>query len=616
MTVQGMQSTGAQACGKHYIGNEQETQRNPETNDEGEEILAISSNIDDRTLHELYLPPFADAVKVGMASVMCSYNRLNQTYACENSKILNGVLKGELGFQGYVVSDWGATHSGLPSILAGLDMDMPGSVRGSETDSYFGMNLTMAVQNGSLPETRLNDMVLRVMTPYFFLQQNSGYPTVDQSSADLNNYDPMTSNYTWSFSGTSHRDVRDGNAQLIRQLGADATVLLKNNGSLPLSSPKVIAVFGNEAADLTTGLYNSANLDYAASPGFDIGTLAVGGGSGQGRLTYVVPPLEAIKARGRQDGALVQYITDNEAAVANYNSIYPDPEVCLVFLKTWVSEGYDRDDYEADWNSTGLVNTVAGFCNNTMVITHSGGINTMPWADNPNVTAILAAHFPGQETGNSIVDVLYGDTNPSGRLPYTIGMNESDYNTQIINATLANDTDPNLFQDNFSEGLMIDYRHFDSANITPRYEFGYGLSYTNFTLSSIFSIEGSSGLSQYPGLAVTEPGGNPNLFGIVATATTSVSNTGSVAGATVLQLYVGLPQSSTPSGTPLKSLHGFEKVYLQPGESRDVSFALTRRDVSYWDVTTQEWAIPAGEMTVMAGFSSRDLPVSAAMTLR
>ena len=120
MSVQGMQSTGAQACGKHYIGNEQETQRNPEMNDEGETILAISSNIDDRTLHELYLPPFADAVKVGMASVMCSYNRLNQTYACENSKILNGVLKGELGFQGYVVSDWGATHSGLPSITAGL----------------------------------------------------------------------------------------------------------------------------------------------------------------------------------------------------------------------------------------------------------------------------------------------------------------------------------------------------------------------------------------------------------------------------------------------------------------------------------------------------------------
>ena len=141
------------------------------------------------------------------------------------------------------------------------------------------------------------------MTPYFFLQQNSGYATIDQSFADLNSYDPATSNYTWNFSGSSHRDVRAGNAQDIRQLGTEATVLLKNSASLPLSSPKVIAVFGNDAGDLSIGLYNSADLVYAASPGFDIGTLAVGGGSGQGRLTYVVPPLEAVKARGKQDGA-------------------------------------------------------------------------------------------------------------------------------------------------------------------------------------------------------------------------------------------------------------------------------------------------------------------------
>ena len=304
LSVEGMQSTGAQACGKHYIGNEQETQRNPSTNDEGETILAISSNIDDRTMHEIYLPPFADAVKVGMASVMCSYNRLNQTYGCENSKMLNGVLKGEMGFQGYVVSDWGATHSGLPAITAGLDMDMPGSIRGSSTASYFGMNLTMAVQNGSLPESRLDDMVLRVMTPYFFLQQDNGYPTIDQSSAELNNFDAATANYSWSFAGQSNRDVRGDHAQIIRQLGAEATVLLKNTGSLPLASPKNIAVFGNDAADLQTGLYSSDIYDYAAGPGFDLGTLAVGGGSGQGRLTYIVSPLEAIKIKGRNRRSL------------------------------------------------------------------------------------------------------------------------------------------------------------------------------------------------------------------------------------------------------------------------------------------------------------------------
>jgi beta-glucosidase len=615
LSVQGMQATGAQACGKHYIGNEQENQRNPTTNQEGETILAISSNIDDRTMHELYLPPFADAVKIGMASIMCSYNRLNQTYACENSKILNGLLKGELGFQGYVVSDWGATHSGLPAITAGLDMDMPGTIRGS-TASYFGMNITQAVQNGSLPESRLDDMVLRVMTPYYFLQQNSGYPTVDPSSAELNNYNPANSNYTWDLSGEKSRDVRDDNAQLIRKLGAEATVLLKNTGSLPLKSPKNIAVFGNDAPDVTTGLYNQAVYRYSASEGFDIGTLAVGGGSGAGRFTYLVSPLDAIKTRAQQDGALVQYITSNDYNAFQASKIYPPPEVCVVFLKTWVTEGYDRAKYEADWNSTGLVNSVTSVCNNTIVVTHSGGINTMPWADNDNITAILAAHFPGQESGNSIVDVLYGDVNPSGRLPYTIAMNGSDYNTQIINITNTNDTDPNAWQDNFEEGLMIDYRYFDSANVTPMYEFGFGLSYTTFEMGQFLQVEGDSGLSQYPEAADTEPGGNPNVFATVATVTAQVTNNGTVPGATVPQLYVSLPQDGVPDGTPVKTLHGFEKVMLQPGETQSVQFALTRRDVSYWDTNAQDWAIPEGAIQVMVGFSSRDLPVHASMTLR
>lgn len=254
LSVEGMQSVGAQACGKHYIGNEQETQRNPSTNDEGETILAISSNIDDRTMHELYLWPFADAVKSGMASVMCSYNRINQTYGCENSKLLNGVLKGELGFQGYVVSDWGATHSGLQSINGGLDMDMPGTIGWSGTASFFGGNITTAVQNGSLPESRLDDMVLRIMTPYYFLRQDN-YPTVDPSTANLNNFDPSDSNYTWNLDGPQSRDVRGGHAQLIHDLAAQATILLKNtNSTLPLQAPKNIGVFGNDAGDLVNGV--------------------------------------------------------------------------------------------------------------------------------------------------------------------------------------------------------------------------------------------------------------------------------------------------------------------------------------------------------------------------
>ena len=239
----------------------------------------------------------------------------------------------------------------------------------------------------------------------------------------------------------------------------------------------------------------------------------------------------------------------------------------------------------------------------------------MPWADNPNVSAILAAHFPGQESGNSIVDVLYGDVNPSGRLPYTIAMNASDYNTQIVNITTTNDTDPNAWQDDFSEGLLIDYRHFDQANITPRYEFGYGLSYTTFDFAW-FLVSATTNISQYAAAAAIQPGGNPNLFQVVMIATVAVTNIGTGSGAAVPQLYVSLPQGSVPSGTPVKVLRGFEKVTLEPGSSQVVTFDLTRKDLSYWDTKAQDWAVPSGNITIMVGSSSRNLPLSETIMLR
>jgi beta-glucosidase len=627
-----MQSIGAQSCAKHLIGNEQETQRNPSTTPSGKTVEAISSNIDDRTMHELYLWPFADAVRAGVSAIMCSYNRVNQTYSCENSKLLNGLLKEELGFQGYVMSDWQATHSGLPSIQAGnvlltrqcscsnistgLDMDMPGGLPSGDNGaaSYFGGNITTAIKNGSLSEARVDDMIARVMTPYFYLQQNSGYPTVDPSSGALNSFSPQSNpQFHFVLNGTTNRDVRGNHAALIRNLGAASAVLLKNtNNALPLSAPKTMGVFGNDAADLTLGLYRT--IDY------DIGTLAVGGGSGSGRFSYIVPPLEAIKARATQDNTLVQYITDTAAATlaVGLRTIYPMPSVCVVFLKTFATEGSDRTSYIADWDSTALVTSVASICNNTVVITHSAGPNVMPWADNPNVTAIIAAHLPGQETGNAIVDVLYGAVNPSGRLPYTIGHNASDYNAPIVNVTITDSTGPNAFQDDFTEGLMIDYRHFDSAGINPRYEFGFGLSYTTFKVSnlSIEKVYAGGNITVRPPMAPTQPGGNPALYDVIFHTTVMVSNTGSRSGQAVPQLYLSLPKSSTPSGTPVKVLRGFTKVSIEPGEKAQVGFDLLRRDISYWDVVSQDWVVPEGKMTVRVGFSSRDLPLIGTVTAR
>ena len=610
-TVEAMQAVGVQATIKHYIGNEQEIRRNPVTTPNGTVVAALTSNIDDRTMHELYLWPFADTVKVGVASVMCSYQRLNQTYGCQNSKALNGLLKGELGFQGYVMSDWGATHASTETVLGGLDMDMPGSISfsatGTSRPSFFGGNLTALIQNGTISESRLDDMVRRVLTPYYYLGQDQGFPTVDPSTEAIS----QARSNRYQFPLAPARDVRANHAGLIRAIGSAGTVLLKNtNGTLPLNKPANIAVFGNDAPDVTAGLAVAANVS--------IGTLMIGGSSGTARATYVVSPLTALLEKAVQDGTRVQYVTDNsEIARGNLGALYPLPEVCLVFLKTYAGEGNDRSLFTLDYNSTAVVSTITSVCNNTVIVTHSVGINTMPWADNPNVTAIVAAHLPGQESGNSIVDILYGAVNPSGKLPYTIARNESDYNAPVLNLTGTPDSfNADAWQSDFTEGLFIDYRHFDNAGIEPLYEFGYGLSYSTFSLENLTIQATSESTPSIPSAnSQVTPGGNPALWDNVISTSVTVSNTGELAGATVVQLYLSLPQDSVPSGTPASVLRGFEKVFLQPGESSTIQLPLRRRDVSYWDVVSQEWLIPNGDIDISVGFSSRDLQANGTLSL-
>ncbi|KAL2827394.1 glycosyl hydrolase family 3 N terminal domain-containing protein [Aspergillus cavernicola] len=610
-TIQGHQDAGVQATAKHFIGNEQETQRNPTFNSSGTvtDIIqeAVSSNIDDRTIHEIYLWPFANAARAKVASFMCSYQRLNGSYACENSKALNGLLKEELGFQGYVMSDWGGTHSGVASIESGLDMDMPGGLGSYGTNvkagSFFGGNVTRAVTNGTLDESRLDDMIVRIMTPYYWLNQDQDFPSVDPSSADINTFSPRSS---WlrefNLTGERSRDVRGDHGPIIRRHAAEATILLKNkHNALPLKAPKTIAVFGNDAGEVVTGPLNQDVFEY--------GTLAAGGGSGTGRFTYLVSPLSAISARAQQTGTkLVQNWLNNTQIVSSNVSdllaIPTPPEACLVFLKTWAEEAADREHLNVDFNGAEVVESVAAFCNNTIVVTHSSGINELPFANHPNVTAILAAHYPGQESGNSIVDVLYGDVNPSGHLPYTIARNGSDYNAPPT--TAVSTTGRYDWQSWFTERLEIDYRYFDAHNIPVLYEFGFGLSYTTFNLSNIAIEPLVDSIPSAPESLPIQPGGNPALWEPLYNVSVSVTNSGPVQGAAVPQLYVTFPDS-TPSGTPPRQLRGFDKVLLDKGESRTVSFELMRRDLSYWDIVSQEWRIPEGEFVVRVGFSSRDL---------
>lgn len=402
-------------------------------------------------------------------------------------------------------------------------------------------------------------MVLRIMTPYYLLGQDQSFPSVDPSSVPLIYFNP--DNYTLSdfnVSEPSHRNVMGDHATLIREMAASASVLLKNvNGTLPLKSPKFVGLFGNDLGDQTDSLYqNNYRPEY--------GSLAVGGGSGTGRYTYFVSPLEALKEKARINGMNLQYIQNNTLASTDLSSFMPsvgELDVCIVFLKTYSAEGSDRSSLESDFDGDAMVYNVAGNCSNSVVVTHSSGINLMPWATHENVTAILAAHYPGQESGNSLVDVLFGDVNPSGKLPYTIALGQSDYDfAPVVNVS---EGDGNINpQSDFSERLYVDYRHFDAFNKSVLFEFGFGLSYTTFELADFAVVPTGGNLTARPPAQKVAPGGNPALWETVYKATATVTNTGDVAGSTVPQLYVSFPDSA-PEGTPVRQLRGFDKVSLE-----------------------------------------------------
>ena len=520
------------------------------------------------------------------------------------------------------MSDWFAVHSGVASIEAGLDMDMPGFTLpyliGQNYSTYFGDNVVNAVNNGTVDVERLNDMIVRSMTPYYALGQDQNFPSRDPASERINGFTPPSiykNDWKPYLQGEANRDVRDNHGELIRKAAAESTILLKNiNNALPLQNPRHLAVFGNDAGDPVTGPLNQANYEY--------GTLPVGGGSGAGQFTYLVSPLYALQQKIANNGGTIEYWLNNTYLATPpasnglgggglLKSITPD--ACIVFLKSWAAEGVDRDTLDLDWQGNEVVENVAALCNNTIVVTHSSGVNNLPWADHPNVTAILLAHYPGQESGNSIVDVLYGNVNPSGHLPYTIAYNGTDYNAPVV--TSINTTGPNDWQSYFTEKLEVDYRYFDANNIDVRYEFGFGLSYSNFSLAELqVQALSSNQITPLPKNQTIQPGGNPALWDVLYRAQVFVSNVAGPRGSAVPQLYVTFP-SSTPSGTPPYQLRGFVKVEIASGERRTVEFDLMRRDLSYWDVSAQQWRIPEGEFTLHVGLSSRDLLTNTTLTV-
>ena len=671
--IQGIQSQGPMAQVKHYAVYNQETNRN---------TTADNSIVSDRAEREIYTPAFESAVQQGGAdSVMCSYSEINGPFACENGPLQNGGLKGDLGFSGFITSDWGATHSTVASANNGLDMEMPDS-------TYYGTALTNAVNNGQVSMDTINDHTRRILVSMF-----------KQGLFDNPN--------TGSLDAVVNTPAHDA---VSRQVAEEGSVLLKNAGAaLPVSSSvKSLAVIGDDAGtDAMTQGGGSAGVNpshlvtpyqgisaragsgtsvtYAQGVASSSGQLAPVGSqyltpsSGTGHGLYgqyhnstdlsgavvasrVDPVIDAdyggqspasgvnatnwstkwtgtltppstgsytfslnsddgsrLSINGRQvignwadqgpttktgtvtltAGQAVSIEVDYYQAGGGSNvslgwqipglSLHDQAvaaarsaDQAVVFVSNFESEGSDLSNIDLSSAQNQLVTDVAAANPNTVVVVNSGSAVTMPWAN--SVRGIVENWYPGEEDGNAIAALLYGDVNFSGKLPVTFPQSLSD----VPAHTTAQWPGQNG-QVQYSEGVDVGYRWYDSQSKTPLYPFGYGLSYTTFA---------------YSGLTVAQPDASGNVA-----VGFDVKNTGSRAGADVAQVYVGQPATT---GEPPKSLHGFQRVTLDPGATQHVTLTLDDRSFQYWN---NGWTNAAGTNTVYVGDSSRTTPLTATVTI-
>jgi beta-glucosidase len=533
--LKAIQAQGVIADIKHYAINDQDSGR-----------TGVSSNLDERSMRETDLLAFEIAIKrSNVGTVMCSYNRVNGVYACQNKYLLTDVLKRDWAFRGWVISDWGATRSTAAAALAGLDQEF-----GSD---YFAAPLKTAVLNRKVPVSRVDDMVHRILRTMF------AFGVIDHPPAIA----PI--------------DFHAGAiaAQRIEEQGC---VLLKNQGHLlPLNSARLhtVAVIGSNA---------------------DTGVLS-GGGSSQVEPEGVKPippsnetrgvpvvwdpssPLNAIAANA--PGAKVIY--DDGKDVTSAATLAQTADVAIVFVHQIAQEGTDLTTLELPGNQDDLVRQVAAANPHTIVVGETGGAFLMPWID--QVGAVLEAWYPGIRGGEAISAVLFGHVNPSGKLPITFPKSDADLpHPALIQPPPGGDMlHPKLFDVNYTEGLEVGYKWYDAAHKEPLFSFGFGLSYTTFAYSRLHVASGTA-------LSVTF----------------HITNTGDRAGADVAEIYLDLPKAA---GEPPRRLIGWQKVQLQPGETRLVSIVVPLRMLATFNIRKHAWEIPPGEYQVYAGDSLRELPL-------
>jgi beta-glucosidase len=522
--IKGIQSQGVMAQAKHLAVYNQETNRNS-TND--------NAIVDTRTLQEIYLPGFQASVTAGAAaSVMCGYSVVNGTYDCEHPYLMNTAMYQQAGFGGFITSDWGATHSTVASANAGMTMEMPGS-------DYFGSALKTAVNNGQVTTATIDTLVGRLLTQLF------AFGLFDKAP-----------------SGSTGATVTTAaHVATARQVAEEGTVLLKNTGVLPLSTSTThsIAVIGTDAST---------------------GVRTVGGGSAGVNSSGTVTPLTAIQNRVAGTSTTVTYNDGSNTTTAA--TLAQNSDVAIVFANNSASEGSDTGTIDLGGNANALISAVAAANAKTIVVVHTNSATTMPWID--QVAGVFEGFYGGQQVGNATAGLIFGDVNPSGKLPVTFPKSLAD-----VPASTAAQWPGTGGKVQYSEGLNVGYRWYDAKNITPLFPFGAGLSYTTFAFSNL------------------QVGA---LTGGTSTVTATVTNTGSRAGTEVAQLYVGAPAAT---GEPAHQLKGFQRVTLDPGAAKTVTFTLTAHDLAHW--VDPAWSTTAGAYQILVGDSSRNLPLTGTLTV-
>jgi beta-glucosidase len=487
--------------------------------------------VDQRTLQEIYLPAFQTAITQGnAAAVMCAYSNVNNVPSCQNPSILNNGLYQQAKFTGFTGSDWGGIHSTVESANAGLTQEMPGGY-------YYADFLMQAVQNGTVTQATVDTMVSRVLTKMFefgmFNKAQSGSVTTSVTSA-------------------AHQ-------QVATQGATEGTVLLKNNGVLPLptTSGTSVAVIG---------------IDGGA------GTQTIGGGSGTVTSSGTITPFAGIQNRLTGTGVTATYNEGTDQAAAA--TLAKNSTYAIVFASdNYGHEEADNPSINLPGNQDGLISAVAAANPHTIVVLNDNSAILMPWLN--QVAGVFEGFYDGQGWGRAIAALLYGDANPSGKLPVTFPQSLAD-----VPASTAAQWPGVNGQVQYSEGLNIGYRWYDSKNKTPLFPFGFGLSYTNFTFSNLHIGAITNG---------------------TATVTATVTNTGSRAGSEVAQLYVGQPASN---GEPPRQLQSFQRLTLNAGASGTATFTLPMRAFAHWDTASSNWVATAGSYQISIGDSSRDLPLT------